>query len=189
MSILALNKLSLAYLERPVLEDCSLTLEAKSKIGLVGANGAGKTSLFRLLSGQLEPTGGEIITAKGLKIGVMEQELKHHEHSIWQELLSLFAPLMELERQLELVNRQLEANSQGDPAEQQRLLQQQFELNETYMEQGGLTYQSRVRGALLGLGFGEAAAFRRGFAAAGRADQSSGRERAGMAGGFSAQLE
>lgn len=152
MSILSLNKLSLAYLERPVLDNCSLALEQGSKCGLVGANGAGKTSLFRLLSGQIEPTGGEIIMPKGLKIGVMEQELKHHERSIWQELLSLFAPLRELERQLDLVNRQLEAGL----AEQEPLLQQQFELNEAYMEQGGLTYQSRAKGALLGLGFGEA---------------------------------
>lgn len=156
MSILALNKLSLAYLERPVLVDCSLTLAEKSKTGLVGANGAGKTSLFRLISGQLEPTGGEIIIPKGLRIGVMEQELKHHEHSIWQELLGLFAPLQQLEKQLDLVNRQLQAPGlAADPDEQNRLLQQQFTMNEAYMERGGLTYQSRIKGALLGLGFKE----------------------------------
>ena len=156
MSILALNKLSLAYLERPVLQDCSLTLAEKSKCGLVGANGAGKTSLFRLLSGQLEPTGGEIIMPRGLKIGIMEQELKNHDHSIWQELLGLFAPLQQLEKQLDLVNRQLQAPGLAvGSTEQNQLLQQQFELNEAYMEQGGLTYQSRIRGALLGLGFQE----------------------------------
>ncbi len=125
MAILALNKVSLAYQERPVLEDCSFSLEAKSKCGLVGANGAGKTSLFRLLCGQLKPTSGEIITSRGLRVG-----------------------------QMELVNRQLQADNLPE-AEQNRLLLQQAQLNEDYMEQGGLTYQSRIRGALLGLGFGE----------------------------------
>ena len=154
MAILALNKVSLAYQERPVLEDCSFSLEAKSKCGLVGANGAGKTSLFRLLCGQLKPTGGEIITSRGLRVGQMEQELKNHQNTIWQELFALFVPLHELEKQQELVNRQLQADNLSE-AEQNRLLLQQAQLNEDYMEQGGLTYQSRIRGALLGLGFGE----------------------------------
>jgi ATP-binding cassette subfamily F protein 3 len=154
MAILALNKVSLAYQERPVLEDCSFSLEAKNKCGLVGANGAGKTSLFRLLCGQLKPTSGEIITSRGLRVGQMEQELKNHQNTIWQELFALFAPLHELEKQQELVNRQLQADNLPE-AEQNRLLLQQAQLNEDYMEQGGLTYQSRIRGALLGLGFGE----------------------------------
>ncbi len=63
----------------------------------------------------------------------------------------MFAPLHELEKQQELVNRQLQADNLPE-AEQNRLLLQQAQLNEDYMEQGGLTYQSRIRGALLGFG-------------------------------------
>lgn len=152
MAILALNNLSLAFLERPVLTDCSLSLEAGCKCGLVGVNGAGKTSLFRLLTGELSPTGGEIITPKGLKIGIMEQELKNHQHTLQEELLSLFAPLEELARQLDTVNYRLQAGEAADQA----LIDEQFRLNEAYIEQGGLTYQSRVNSTLLGLGFSEA---------------------------------
>lgn len=150
MAILALNKLSLSYLEKPVLVDCTCSLEAKAKCGLVGVNGAGKTSLFRLLTGEIAPTSGEIITPKGLKIGIMEQELKNHQHTLQGELLSLFQPLRELEQQLEYVNLRLQ---NADPAEQQALVEQQFQLNEAYINGGGLTYQSRVRSTLLGLGF------------------------------------
>lgn len=151
MAILALNKLSLAFLERPVLTDCSLSLEGGCKCGLVGVNGAGKTSLFRLLTGEITPTSGEIIIPKGLKIGIMEQELKNHQNSLQAELLSLFAPLKELERQLNSVNYRLQAGEAADAA----LLEEQFRLNEAYIEQGGLTYQSRVNSTLLGLGFTE----------------------------------
>lgn len=150
MAILALNKLSLSYLEKPVLVDCSCSLEAKAKCGLVGVNGAGKTSLFRLLTGEIAPTSGEIITPKGLKIGIMEQELKNHQHTLQGELLSLFQPLRELEQQLEYVNRRLLAAA---PEEQQALVEEQFRLNEAYINGGGLTYQSRVKSTLLGLGF------------------------------------
>ncbi len=150
MAILALNKLSLSYLEKPVLVDCTCSLEAKAKCGLVGVNGAGKTSLFRLLTGEIAPTSGEIITPKGLKIGIMEQELKNHQHTLQGELLSLFQPLRELEQQLEYINRRLQNAGEH---EQQTLVEEQFRLNEAYINGGGLTYQSRVKSTLLGLGF------------------------------------
>lgn len=147
MAILALNNLSLAYLERPILTDCSLSLESGCKCGLVGVNGAGKTSLFRLLTGDISPTGGEIITPRGLTIGIMEQELKNHSNTLYDELMTVFLPLKELEREIESVNYQLQT-SHDDV-----LIAKQFELNEKYINQGGLTYQSRVRSTLLGLGF------------------------------------
>ena len=153
MSILALNKLSLSYMEKPVLVDCTCSLAPKAKCGLVGVNGAGKTSLFRLLTGEIAPSSGEIITPKGLKIGIMEQELKNHRHTLQGELFSLFQPLHELEQQLEYINRRLQNASL---TEQQALIEQQFRLNEEYINSGGLTYQSRVRSTLLGLGFNTA---------------------------------
>lgn len=149
MAILALNNLSLAYLERPILTDCSLSLESGCKCGLVGINGAGKTSLFRLLTGDINPTGGEIITPKGLKIGIMEQELKNHQNTLEEELLTVFLPLKELERQIESVNYQLQS------CHDDKLIAEQLRLNETYIEQGGLTYHSRVHSTLLGLGFSQ----------------------------------
>ncbi len=153
MALLTLNKLSLAYLEKPVFTDCTCAIEAKGKYGLVGVNGAGKTSLFRVLTGEVAPTAGEIIAPKGLKIGVMQQELPNHRRTLQGELLSLFQPLRELEQQLEYVNRRLQS---AGPAEQQELVEQQFRLNEAYIDGGGLTYQSRVKSTLLGLGFAPA---------------------------------
>ncbi len=152
MAILALNKLSLAYLEKEVLCDCTLTLEAGSKTGLTGRNGAGKTSLFRLLSGDIAPTSGEIIMPRGLRVGIMEQELRHTGRSLRQELLSVFRPLVELSRQIDQINFRLNQPFDSE-AQRQSLLEQQFTLNEQFIAQGGLTYESRVNSSLLGLGF------------------------------------
>ncbi|MBQ3179914.1 MAG: ABC-F family ATP-binding cassette domain-containing protein [Firmicutes bacterium] len=152
MAILALNKLSLAYLEKEVLSDCTLTLEAGSKTGLTGRNGAGKTSLFRLLSGEISPTSGEIIMPRGLKVGIMEQELKHTGRTLHSELLSVFRPLIELSRQIDQINFRL-SQPFNDEAARQALLEQQYTLNEEFIARGGLTYESRVNSSLLGLGF------------------------------------
>lgn len=152
MAILALNKLSLAYLEKEVLSDCTLTLEAGSKTGLTGRNGAGKTSLFRLLSGEISPTSGEIIMPRGLKVGIMEQELKHTGRTLHSELLSVFRPLIELARQIDQINFRL-SQPFNDEAARQALLEQQYTLNEEFIARGGLTYESRVNSSLLGLGF------------------------------------
>ncbi len=149
MAILALNNLSLAFLERPILTDCSLSLEPGCKCGLVGVNGAGKTSLFRLLTQDILPTGGEIITPKGLKIGIMEQELKNHQNTLQNELLSVFNHLTAIEAQLDDINTRLQAAAAPNDA----LIAEQYRLNEAYIEQGGLTYKSRVNSTLLGLGF------------------------------------
>jgi ATP-binding cassette subfamily F protein 3 len=155
MAILALNKLSLAFPEKEVFTDCTLSLEPKSKCGLVGVNGAGKTTLFRLLTGDLAPTSGEIIIPKGFKIGIMEQELKNHTNTLYEELHSIFRPLLNLRHELEYLNARLQHGNFADQTEQQRLLEEQFRLNEAFIEQGGLTFESRIRSSLLGLSFDE----------------------------------
>ncbi len=152
MAILALNKLSLAYLEKEVLSDCSLTIEPGAKVGLTGRNGAGKTSLFRLLTGEINPTGGEIILPRGAKVGIMEQEIKHTGRTLRQELLSVFRPLTELSHRIDQVNFLLSQPDISDN-ERHRLLEQQYTLNEEFVNRGGLTYESRVNSSLLGLGF------------------------------------
>ena len=152
MAILALNKLSLAYLEKEVLTDCSLTLEAGSKTGLTGRNGAGKTSLFRLLTGEINPTSGEIITPRGLRVGIMEQELRHTGRTLRTELLSVFRPLIELSHRIDQINFRLNEPFSSEQ-EHRALLEQQYTLNEEFIARGGLTYESRVNSSLLGLGF------------------------------------
>ena len=74
MSLLAVKDLSLTFGE-PLFTDLSFTLHPGDRLGLVAANGRGKSSLLRLIAGVLEPTGGEITRARGLKIGHVEQDV------------------------------------------------------------------------------------------------------------------
>jgi ATPase subunit of ABC transporter with duplicated ATPase domains len=70
-----LTNVSLSFPDKKVLEDVSLTVYPGDRISLVGENGTGKTSLFRMLKGRLKPDSGEISFARGVRIGYLQQDV------------------------------------------------------------------------------------------------------------------
>ena len=150
MAVLSLSKLSMAFGERTLFEDMSFEVESRDKVGLIGRNGVGKTTLFKIISGELEPTQGVVASERGLKIGYMEQHAcSQGNRSIYDELESVFAELMQMEREIEKITVTIE-HSSGDLTE---LIARQTELIERFEREGGLTYKSRTGAALIGLGF------------------------------------
>src|SRR5258706_2646586 len=75
-ALISANGLALAYGAAPLLEDVTLSVAAGEKIGLVGRNGCGKTSLLKILAGELAPDAGEISRRRGLRIGYLPQEFE-----------------------------------------------------------------------------------------------------------------
>lgn len=151
MALLSLQNIGMEFIERTLFSGISLEVGEHDKIGFIGANGAGKTTLFKIICGELEPTSGAVAISKDAKVGYMEQHAcKRPEVTVYNELLSVFQPLIELESELELVNTQLEQGS-GDA---QSLAERQMNLREQYERDGGLTYKSRTAATLNGLGFG-----------------------------------
>ncbi len=152
MPALSLSKLSMAFGERTLFEDMSFEVEARDKVGLTGRNGVGKTTLFKLITGELEPTSGVIAKERGLNIGYMEQHAcSNGGRSIYDELESVFEHLSRMEHDIEKITITIE-HSTGDLSE---LIARQTELIERFEREGGLTYKSRTRSALIGLGFSE----------------------------------
>jgi len=75
MSLLRVSELSFEYsCESSILEGVSFSIDPGDRLAIVGANGVGKSTLLRLLAGQLQPTSGEIIVRSGLQISVVDQE-------------------------------------------------------------------------------------------------------------------
>ena len=152
MAVLSLSKLSMAFGERTLFEDMSFEVESRDKVGLIGRNGVGKTTLFKIICGELEPTQGVVAGERGLNIGYMEQHAcSQGNRSIYDELESVFAELMQMEHEIEKITVTIEQSS-GDLTE---LIARQAELIERFERDGGLTYKSRTRAALIGLGFRE----------------------------------
>ena len=151
MAVLDVQNLTLSFGERTLFSGVSFSIKEREKVGFVGANGVGKTSLFKVICGDYTPDSGGAFLSKNCKLGYMEQHTCSAGNTVWNELVSVFAPLIELERQLEEVGDRLRSG-QGDTAADIAL---QDRLTEQFQREGGLTYKSMTRSALLGLGFTE----------------------------------
>ncbi len=153
MARLAIQGLSKYFGERALFTDLSLEIGDRDKIGLVGDNGCGKTTLLRILMGEESADAGQVVKYRDTAIGYMEQHTCREEsRTLWDEVESVFEPVMAVERELAAVNAAL-SSGHSTP----ELLTQQHTLRERFEALGGLYYKSRVRATLLGLGFPESA--------------------------------
>lgn len=152
MPALSVRNLSMSFAERVLFSDVSFDVEAREKVGFIGANGVGKTTLFRILDGELSPSSGVIAFEKNVRVGYMEQHAcKDPDVLIYDELLSVFDNLMKIEDEIAAVTLDIDRKN-GDL---DALVERQTGLIEQYDSMGGLTYKSRTRSTLLGLGFKE----------------------------------
>ncbi len=147
MAQLTVQNASLWFGEREIMSNVNFSVEDRSKIALIGVNGSGKTSLFKMITGEYLPDSGSIVTSKLTRIGYMEQLTMRGDRTVYEEALAVFEPIMALERQLDEVNARLEANYTPE------LIERQHRLTEEINSNGGLTYISRTRSSLIGLGF------------------------------------
>jgi len=155
MAILTLQSLSMSFEDRPLFQNLSLGLEAGERLALVGANGCGKTTLLRLITGELTPESGQVVLGKHVRLGYAAQNeaqgsASPGECSVYDEALRVFAPVLAMERELEQITEQLHHNHSED------LLHRQDELRGAFERGGGLTCRAKTRSLLLGLGFDEA---------------------------------
>ena len=149
MSVLSAQNLNMSFGDRVLFDKVSFDIKEGERVGLIGANGTGKTTLFRLVLGQEQPTSGEIHPGKNTVVGYMEQHAcRNSVRSIYDEILTVFEPLMQIEIRLEQLNRLIDKGGDIDA-----LIDEQLRLHEKYERDGGLTYRSRAKSMLMGLGF------------------------------------
>ena len=152
MILLSIQNVTKSFAMNTVLKDVSLTLQAGSRMGLVGANGTGKSTLFRLISGVMEPDEGSISIVKGARVGFLTQEADiQSDLTVQQELERVFDPLKDMEKKLRAL--EAEMAETGDPAEIERLSRSYSNLLDRFESSGGYEWPSRIQGVQAGLGF------------------------------------
>ena len=152
MATVSVQNLKVDFGGKVLFENVSFDVNPGEFVGLIGANGTGKTTLFKVITGEIEPTEGGAFIGRNVKVGYLEQHACHGSvRTVYDEALSVFEHLMETERELEDIAAAIDANESG----QDKLIEMQHRLNEQFQEQDGLTFRSRTRSALMGLGFSE----------------------------------
>jgi ATP-binding cassette subfamily F protein 3 len=152
-----LRNVSLSFPDKKVLEDVSLTVYPGDRISLVGENGAGKTSIFRILKGRLAPDSGEVSLARGVRIGYLEQDFAGMEEdprrTCMEVALEPCGYLIELEKRIEsLASKLVEA---GESERTSELLAELGDAQQRFEVSGGYEFRARTQSTLTGLGLSE----------------------------------
>jgi ATP-binding cassette subfamily F protein 3 len=150
--MLSISNLSFYFGSRALYDQVSLHIKPKDKIGLIGANGTGKSTLLRLITGEYTPDEGEISKSNDCTIGFLNQDLLSYqsEESILTVAMQAFEEQNKLQKQIEEVLHQMEVNYQDHLVERLTKLQERFEALDGY------TIQSKAEEILEGLGFATA---------------------------------
>ena len=154
MSILNANNLGLSFGAFDVFQGISFSIAQNQKIGLIGPNGVGKTSLLLILSGLIPSTTGQVNLARGRRLGYLRQEamdaFADQGNTVYREMQNVFSDLVLMQQRLH------ELEIQMENACSEELLETYGELQDSFQYSGGYDYDQWIQQTLQGLGLGEA---------------------------------
>lgn len=137
-----------SYSGNEILKGLSFQINPFEKVGLVGRNGAGKTTAFRLITGEESPDSGDVVKAKEAKIGLLEQHVDFTEkETVHTAALSAFKKLHDIEAKMRHLELQMAEEATAEILDEYAELQTEFE------REGGFEYTARAESILLGLNF------------------------------------
>src|SRR5687768_12806771 len=145
-----LSEVHKSYGTQDVLRGASLQVNPGEHVGLVGRNGAGKTTIFRLVRGEETADRGEVIRARGTKLGLLDQHVHFKPGStVHESALAAFGRLQQIEHEMhELEHRMAEMDE-----DLEKILERYSDLQQEFEHEGGFEYAARAEAILQGLGF------------------------------------
>ena len=149
MSLLTTVNLAKSYGPDDIFNGITVSIPKRARIGLVGSNGVGKTTLLRVLIGEESPSEGSVQKAKQLKIGYLPQEsVLDSSQTLWDECRTALSHLEKMQRQLEDME-----TAMADGIDDEDVLERYSNLQDAFDRKGGYTYENKIERTLTGLGF------------------------------------
>lgn len=155
MIILSCRHLTKSFGIDEILRDITFNINEGDKVGLIGPNGEGKSTLFKILTKQLDYDSGELFLDKNKTLGYLSQNLSlDSENTIYDEMLSVFSSLTELEDKIKTLEEKLNEPYDASNEEYHNKLIKDYTLSqELYENRGGYTFRGEISRVLKGLGF------------------------------------
>ncbi|MCH9030671.1 MAG: ATP-binding cassette domain-containing protein [candidate division Zixibacteria bacterium] len=149
MILISAESITKRFEDKPILDSVSIGLRQGDRIGLVGRNGTGKTTLLEILAGGLKPDSGQITYAKGATLTYLEQEIiADNNLTLWEYVLSAREDIQEFGGKLREIERELERDPQNT-----KLLERLGETQRKFEQLGGFEIETEAKIILAGLGF------------------------------------
>ena len=152
--MISINSLTVAYGGFTLLNDINFHISESDKIGLVGKNGAGKSTILKLICGYQTPTAGRVAVPSGIKIGYLPQIMEHHRgRTVIDEAMTAFADMFALEEELESIATELGERTDYESKAYQELIIRMNEVNDRLSFSRSDNPQVMAERTLMGLGF------------------------------------
>ena len=152
--MIAINNLSVEFSARPLFTDVSFVINPTDKIALVGKNGAGKSTMLKILAGIQSPTGGSVSKPANVTVGYLPQQMKlADDTTILEEAKKAFRQRLALEEELACLNENLAERSDYESDSYQKLLERIEFLNERISMDDTPSVEAEIERTLVGLGF------------------------------------
>ncbi len=152
--MISINNLTVAYGGFTLLNDINFHISENDKIGLVGKNGAGKSTILKLICGLQSPTSGRVAVPSGVKIGYLPQIMEHHRgKSVIDETMTAFAQMFEMEAELENITNELAQREDYESREYYDLIIRLNEVNDRLSMTRAENPRVQAERTLMGLGF------------------------------------
>ncbi|MGG7078058.1 ribosomal protection-like ABC-F family protein [Clostridium sardiniense] len=155
MIVLSCRNIKKSYGIQEVLKDVTISINEGDKVGLIGPNGEGKSTLFKILSKNSTPDSGDIFVDKNKTIGYLSQHLNlDSENTIYDEVCSVFKNLIDLENKIKSLEIKMnEPYDEDNASYHEKLIKDYTTAQELYSHRGGYTYKGDIAKVLKGLGF------------------------------------
>lgn len=152
--MVSVDNLKVEFGVTPLFEDVSYVINKRDRIALVGKNGAGKSTMLKILAGMQAPTSGTVSTPRDATIGYLPQVMILSDvHTVMEEAEMAFEHIFELQASLEKMNRELEDRTDYESESYHKLIDKFTHDNERFLMMGGTNYTAEIERTLIGLGF------------------------------------